>query len=568
MKRLLLLLSLAFTFYGLQAKILTPEQARKKAEEVLRKPTSTNFRQGKRIRAVSSASPAYLVFNAADGKGFAVVSTEDNLADILGYSEEHSFPLSGEMPCALSLYLDAFTQYAEAYANQQADATDGVPLYAGSPTQLCKTEWGQDAPYNALCPVINGRNCLTGCVATAMAQIMYYWKWPVQGKGYSAATDKTGGTYGGSLEHTYQWDAMLPTRVQLNQSEEAAHAVAELMYDCGLAVNMKYDPDGSGAGTPSKAFYSNFGYIPTTLRHYQRDCFTADEWIAIIRREIDHRRPVFHSASSRTNGGQDSGGHAFVVDGYDEVGNIRVNWGWNGNFDGFYAVERMNPGGYEFTVGQEILVGIEPAKNGEEGTPQEYLYIKNPLKCSKSGTISKSTSFDITVGNVYNPNALPHQWQLSVGIFDDTNTMLGEVKNGRISTLKLDANYYISGDFAAIPCLLKNTYPNGNYALRVVFRESGSKEWLLPDMAGGITKNAVYIQINGNKITFTDGADYIAVGVSNLKSAKKEPDLTRVFDTSGRLIYTAPSSTFNIWDIPARGTFIVKKGEKVQKVVR
>jgi len=441
---------------------------------------------------------------------------------------------------------------------------------AGAP--LLTTQWGQGYPYNTLCPTKGNQHCPAGCVATAMAQLLRYWQWPVQGKGYSWATDGNGETYSATLEHTYAWPAMLSTTREYADQPISAQAVAQLVYDCGLSVNMNYDTDGSGAATPVKAFYENFGYVPTSMRMYNAECFSAAEWFAMICAEIDQHRPLYFRATSLTSGGRDAAGHAFVVDGYDANGNVHVNWGWDGDFDGYYALSRMNPGGYQFTINQAALFGLTPARNGETGTPTEYLFVRDPLTCNQSGTVQKTLTFNVSVSNVWNLNGSPHTWQLSLGLFDINNQMVGEVKTGRVSSLTAEPNHGYSGTFAEIGCSLKGTYPDGDYAIRLIFRDYGTTEWLLPDMAGGIAKNAVYVTLKGSRVTFTDGAAYIATAIRDLPADAATPvtddHLTHVYDATGRLLHVVPTSRFRLSDIPAHGQLIIKQGGVVRKTIK
>ncbi len=570
MKRLLFVQFLILSL-NLHATPIDRATAQQRAEQVL----------GRAVKAVSSetlrrapkqglqTADAYYVFNAADGQGFAIIAADDAFGTVLGYSTTQAFPIDKSMPCALQLYLNTFSKAAEIGARQEI-AAEHVVAATGNQQQLCLTEWGQGVPYNTLCPKKDGQLCPSGCVATALAQLLYYWRWPVQGKGYSWAKDGNGETYSGTLEHTYDWTAMLPTTAENKASEAAAQAVAQLMYDCGLSVNMDFDSDGSRAQTPIKALCEHFSYIPSTMRMYHAECYTTAEWFDMLRHEINQNRPIYYSATSLTNGGKDAVGHAFIVDGYDAYGKVHVNWGWDGDFNGYFDLSKMNPGGYQFTINQAALLGLEPARNGETGTSVEYLLVRDPLSCTQTGTIQTSVTFDVSVSNVWNLNGSTHSWQLSLGLFDVTNTMLGEVKTGRVPGLSLDPGHGYKGEFAVIGCSLKGSYPNGDYAIRLVFRENGTREWLLPDMAGGLKKNAVYVKINGTRVTFTDGSEYIATAIRNINSGSQDNNdgLTRVFDAAGRLVYAAPTARFNLWDVPARGILVIKQGDAVRKVVR
>ena len=149
--------------------------------------------------------------------------------------------------------------------------------------------------------------------------------------------------------------------------------------------------------------------------------------------------------------------------------------------------------------------------------------------------------------------------------------MLGEVKSGPTPSVSLNPGY-ISGSQTNISCKLKDSYPDGLYALRLIFREAGTDEWQLPDMVGGFTKNGIYIKIAGKRVTFSDGAEYIAVGVRDIPqqdvSTRADETLTRVYDTAGRLVYSAPTRSFDLWEVPVHGILMIHQGQRTQKVVR
>lgn len=475
-------------------------------------------------RSTADLQLPYYIFMAEDGMGFCIVAANDTLPAILGYSRENKVTSAEAMPDGLKLYL----KHISLLESNKMDALDIQVSPVVEP--LCPSSWGQDKPYNNLCPLKDGQACPTGCVATAMAQIMYRWQWPEQGIGYSWAKDGVGETYHGSLEHVYDWASMCATTAENIVSEAASEAVSTLLYDCGLSVNMNYKTDGSGAVSPIKAFYTNFGFIPTTLRVHHRDCYTADEWLALIKNELSNGRPIYYSAFETSAGG-DLSGHAFIVDGYDETDYVHVNWGWDGTWNGYFPLARLNPGGHLYKVGQRMTLGIEPARNGETGTPIEYPFISSPLKCSIGTSMRKSQAFTVSVFDISNPNANSHTWQLSMGIFDTKGQMLGEIKSGPVPSVTLSSGY-ITSSGTTINCKLKDSTPNGDYALRLLFRESGDTEWLQPDIYGGFTKSAIYIRINGTKVDITDGTDYIRTAVRDVRN--DSPFTINYYDLQGR----------------------------------
>ncbi len=559
MRRLLTLFAaLLTTTLALWANTIDRESARDKAKQLLGKPVSevAAYQAGARSSsALSDGEDAYYMFNATDGPGFVILSAEDALGTVLGYSYDEQLPTDGRLPDALHQLLDVFSQITADFRNGSISApTKASPHYLQGVPALISTRWDQGTPFNNLCPVIDEKHCLTGCVATAIGQIMKYWEWPVTGKGYASATVESEVVHG-SLEHAYQWELMRNTRDELMESEPSATAVAELLYDCGLSVGMNYGLETSGSNLTLRALYANFGYIPTTLRTLRRDCYSSDEeWLQILRNELDNGRPIYYTARSKVDGSTETSGHAFVIDGYDSSSLLHVNWGWGGYCNGYFDLSLASGNGQVFNLNQAATIGIEPAKNGETGTPIEYPYMEMKPTCDRTGTISKSVDFSITVGGFWNYTSTSHSWTVSIGIYDINNKMLGDAKKrgGGVAALNLEPNYGYHDVYGAVICNLSSkTLANGHYALRVVLNEKNIN--ILPDMAGGQENNAVYIQVNGSNITFTDGTAYkeaaLAAGISVVEYSSDASQ--KYYDLQGRPVAN-----------PGRGIFI-RDGRKV-----
>lgn len=240
---------------------------------------------------------------------------------------------------------------------------------------LMTTKWNQSPYYNALCPA----NSVTGCVATAMAQIMKYWNYPAKGTGFHSYNHPTYGTlsanFGGT---TYQWSSMP------NTVNSANNAVATLMYHCGVSVNMDYSPQSSGAyviqdsPTPQAcseyALKTYFGYR-STLQGVQRNNYNQTQWINLLKIELNAGRPVLYA------GFGSGGGHAFVCDGYDNNNFFHFNWGWGGSSDGYFQTSALNPGSLGtgggsggFNSDQQVVIGIQPPSGGVPQNHDLYLY--------------------------------------------------------------------------------------------------------------------------------------------------------------------------------------------------
>jgi hypothetical protein len=479
----------------------------------------------RRLSAITKTAPAYYIFNADNGQGFVIVSGDDALPSILGYSTSASIPANATLPDALVSFLNQYAAYVSDVRSGKATAPSR-PTTTDNTTvgPLCQSNWGQDAPYNNLCPSVNDTICPSGCVATAMAQIMYYYKWPTAGVGYGTATCN-GKSISGSLANTYNWDAMLDNTDDYTNNATASAAVAQLVYDCGLANSMSYATSGSGSYTPTTALYSHFNYNPTTLRYYFADCFAStSEFLQVIKNEINAGRPVYMDAASATTGGRDALGHAFVLDGYQ--GNlVHVNWGWDGYANGNFDITVMAAGGYQFTQSQGILTGITPNTDGATGTPQAYPYMQEAPTTTLT-SFTKGSTATATMPTCYNVSQDTHYWRFTFALYDpEGNVVAQDLKTTRMYTYSGSIESYrglSSGDYSfRIP----TSVANGDYAIRVVFQERTSEtpatytSWMLPDVVGGSAKNALYVKVNGSTVTVTNGADFVAAGISSVKAA-------------------------------------------------
>lgn len=293
-----------------------------------------------------------------EGGGFAIVSADARTgSQILGYSFDNNFSAKG-MPDNVKYWLGEYSRQIDFIKAHQPEVSeskrreglkkDSGPIPA-SPTvaPLLSTTWGQDNPYNGMTPMLEGQHTRTGCVATAMAQIINYHKWPVTGIGAHSYYWTAGKEWPTTkfYDHTYAWvgkegidEPMTNSYDDTSYSDQnpSMVAVAQLMYDCGVAVDMDYGLKASGAYDEKviPALTSHFGYSHTMSLEYQSDYNDAD-WIELLIKELKANRPVYYSANDETP--NDSDGHAFVVDGYgtiDDETYFHINWGWDG-YDGF-----------------------------------------------------------------------------------------------------------------------------------------------------------------------------------------------------------------------------------------
>ncbi len=354
MKKYVYFIVCMFLSLSVYAETIDLQQAKRIAQESIRE-QNTNLTIAYTSSSTNGVAEFY-VFNKTGNKGFVIVSAED-MTDtyILGYSEEGTFDYNN-LPENAKWWL---SQYSEQIRKLRLDNPTGkfkkaisktaTPKYASSVEPLIKSKWNQGSPYNNLCPMDARGRAVTGCVATAMAQIMYYHKWPVHGHGiHSYSWNGTSHTvnYGDSY---YDWANMQDT--YNNSSPQAAKdAVAKLMYDCGVSVNMMYSSSGSGtySSLVPNALKTYFMYDKGTRYVTRGRGITDDEWDKLLKQELDNKRPVYYS------GDQGNSGHAFVCDGYDVNGYFHFNFGWGGSGDAYFTSKAA--GG--FSDGQEIVVGI------------------------------------------------------------------------------------------------------------------------------------------------------------------------------------------------------------------
>ena len=320
------------------------------------------------------------IFANLDGNGFVILPDDDCATPVLAYSADNQFSLSN-MPVHVESWLRAYDdEIAQLVAvGAEADKTvadewyrllNDLPLVAASKagvSPLLTTTWNQEPFYNSLCPLYDGvHRSVTGCTATATAQVMKYWNYPRTGFGsrtyidtlsdigvYDTLTADFGAT-------TYDWEHM-PNALTSSSSDTEVLAVATLIYHVGIAVDMDYG-SSSGAYTTSYGFF-NWGASENALPYYfkyssglrgvEKNHIGDAEWRQLLKTELNEGRPIIYSGEDRT------GGHAFVCDGYNSLSRFHFNWGWGGRYDAFYAIGSLNPN-YSFDLNNTAIVGIQP----------------------------------------------------------------------------------------------------------------------------------------------------------------------------------------------------------------
>ncbi len=521
MKKDLLTLLVTLFALTLSAGEVSEQEALQKAQQFLQGRT---FQQKHLRRAASSptfADGAFYVFNADGNQGYVLVSADDRTEAILGYADEGNIDMS-RLPSNARVWL-------ENYARQIKALTSEVSLSAphrapGSEVvkPLLTAKWDQEYPYNEQCPEAedddkNVIHTLTGCVATAMAQVMFYYQWPqkeVKGlEGYT--TKKEPYLNVDELDPvTFDWKNMKAVYTgKENASDASVKAVSELIRYCGQSVEMNYSLDVSTTFLYAETLVSYFGFSET-VNQLRRYGFSDDEWQKILYDEMVAKRPVLYSAS---NG---SGGHQFVIDGYDGKGLFHVNWGWGGYSDGYFLINDLNPDAQSVTGGpsdngytnrQEAIIGIQKPAVGDVAS-QPYIYQDSEILTDDEKDIVSSRVFTRSSVSDNFPMVRLRGWFLYTGNYYPTVQRTWAIYQGDKCIQVYDGDSYIveqkmSNDQLSVQHnILMGAGLKGTYQLRQVYRFSDTDTWKLPlNQDNG---NILVAEITDTQLTLHDTGGY------------------------------------------------------------
>lgn len=435
----------------------------------------------KRAHTSEQVTTPLYIFNRADG-GYVIVAGDDNApATVLGYNTVGSIDLDN-LPPALEDWLSLNARLVESCAVGHTPRR--LPQGSFQPVEplLGDILWGQSAPFNDQCPTYTSGGVTThyyvGCVATAATQIMRLHQWPQTGTGSKTITVNGTEITADFGATTYDWANMLPSYDGINATAAQRSAVATLAAHFGVAVNMEYLPEGSGAHSMM---------VPGALRDYfnydqavtmrKRDYYDSSEWLRIINDELHAGRPVYYAASSEVG----SAGHAFVCDGIDAQGYVHINWGWFGKSNGYFLVNHLDPddlgigggqGGYNRD--QEIITGIRP--------PAQNTFFERPLYNGLSlRLVSQSTDNFGIMATIENFDTKPFTGQIGLAVVRDAQVLeilkavgvnIAGFDGKRTGMLTMHTIY-------DIPKAVAQTLPDGPAEVWLTFREDDQSPWQL-----------------------------------------------------------------------------------------
>ncbi|MDE7419778.1 MAG: thiol protease/hemagglutinin PrtT [Muribaculaceae bacterium] len=492
------------TCFSLSAASITPEQALQRLEGSL--PTrSSNFADLKYAKTISlsNGEPGLYVFENNAAPGYAILSADDLAAPLLGYSDSGIFDRNSMSP-EMQWWLEEYTRQIEYARMMGAKPYENMSTRADKEAikPLITTKWNQNPPYNLMTPEVNERHCVTGCVATAMAQVMKYWNYPETGKGTGECTVRN---YDGTInatesmaldEQKFDWNNMIYSYEDYF-TEEQASAVAYLMKACGYATNMKYGLEESSTSVIylAIALVNNFDYNKN-LQYCQRSYYGASEWSDLIYEELEAGRPVVYGGQST------SAGHCFICDGYDTNGYFHFNWGWGGMSDGYYLLDALNPtslgigaNGGSYNFGQAIVIGIQPTE-GKEYAPN-FVQQGNMQGSVNGSTVTLTASGQYGGWHNMDIKALT----IDVGIMIEPvapttgeTTYVEIMKNQTLPT----SRYWNQISFA-VPTSLTD----GTYRITLCFRPVGVEEWT-PVLCESDCYNCIELIKDGSNYTIQE----------------------------------------------------------------
>jgi hypothetical protein len=444
--------------------------------------------------------PLYYVFNVNQNDGFIIVSADDEVTPVLGYSTSGSYSTTNNAP--------AFQKLLEKYKQEilyvisnglQADNDisscwdmlyNGKPLHPSGNSQsvnpLLQTTWNQSPYENGMCPsdpAGPGGHCVTGCPATAMAQIMKYWNYPAKGTGFHSYNSTYGTLSADFGSTTYNWSAMP------NHLNAANNATALLMFHAGVSVEMTYGPDGSYGWVIAQdqqgnhpaccenAYKTYFGYS-NSMNGSERKYHTDAEWTQMLKTDLDAGRPVQYA-------GFGSGGHTWVCDGYDNGNYFHMNWGWGSAGDGFYLLDALNPGSNYFNNNQQALFGIQPNQGGTT-TLQIYAAV-----AVTPDPVAFGQGFSVHT-DLINSGSTAFAGDYTAALFNDQGTFIDYVQT--ITGENLPPNYHYTEGLTFTTTGIAGATP-GNYTIGIYSRPTGGG-WTV--VSAGSFTNPINITIAGS----------------------------------------------------------------------
>ena len=533
MNRIFTLLLISSLFVGsIEAKERTNDEKVSIASSVLGMGPVTRSVNHATVQLLKSTDTYAVLGNSNE---YVVVSNDDSFDAVIAYSRS---PFTPETNSSLAWFLHAAAQVMKSSLQNGETITRASVIPQGDfkseVAPLCKSLWSQSKPFNNLCPTTSkGKAYPTGCVATALSQIMYFHKYPVHGKG-SHQYSFTPATGDGRLlswdfeNSTFDWANMIDDYSK-DYTDEQANAVANLMAAVGVSVDMQYTEAGSGAMSREARYglINYFGYN-ANINWMNRSFYSAKEWMRFIYTELNQNRPIYYTGDDTR-----SGGHAFVLDGYDEQGLVHINWGWGPNGDnGFYDIALLNPAGYQFSEGQDMLIGI---------SSEVCLQYESRIYSEDALSVSKVANFlNVQPGKLYNQTGDDFTGDIAV-IMEASDGTKYAVQTAACS--KIPTYYYINGSGSTVKIggliTLPTTLPDGDYRVYIASKCDKDSDWRLVRRANEQVNSFMVVMKDGKLASVGDAVQddsWVITGIEKIAANPALPSNARTFNLQGQRV--------------------------------
>ncbi|MBP5625531.1 MAG: C10 family peptidase [Bacteroidales bacterium] len=486
MKKLRLLVLLLFASLSASAGVVPMTRAKAEAERFLKdvapahSPQLQLMFESPRMTKAGLTEPEYFIFEDARG-GYVIAAGDDAVPPVLGYSTSEFFRTE-EMPENLRAWLDMWTDIVDDARLRNAAPYTATTKPTGRAKLLKTALWGQGKPYNNHCLEINGKKCVTGCSNTATAILMRYHKWPSEGRGRLPAysfESMDGDCYSHpavSLGHTYDWDNMpLTSGARVRWTPAQQEEVAILMRDVGVMLQSDYSPDGTGAWTdyvvPGMVKYMDYD---AGAFFDEKDYYSdLNDWVNLLIKNIDEVGPVLYSADSA------SGGHSFLLDGYDENNYFHVNWGWDGEYNGYFIMPEL--GGY--TNYHRAILGLQKNAGGEAPAILR-LFSAGLLASAEEFSVGEPFSLSCQSLANFGPGSFSGEVAFAkLNRFDCVDELISRTiavsLASNVALLKPNEvlwNPEIFVNYANVPCMIRTPIKPGDH-IQMVYRSSSIPTW-------------------------------------------------------------------------------------------
>lgn len=437
---------------------------------------------------VSKVPEQYYLFSAGDNGGFVIISGDDRLSPVVGYSDRG---FVGEMPPALAEWLAMYSRFVDDVRAGIVEPVNTTATEGARIEPMLETSWNQSAPYNNYCPTVSGQKTPTGCTATAVAQVMKFHEWPEKPKrAITWDNNITGTTESIDItKNVYKWDKML-AHYRDGYTAEQADAVARLMVDVGKAIGSNYSPGGTGSNyvLAARGLVNVFDYSPQ-IRVLKRNECTYDEFISVIRENLEARQPLVHTGQGQSY----AAGHAFVCDGIDENNYVHIDWGWDGAYNGFFDIGSMAPGGTgigggqdRYNVDQAIIANIKPRTADEAGRPGDpTLFVYDVVDKNNDNAVVDEYAATYSAGYAnfrvlvqflnWSHSAVNMDYGISITSIDGAYSRFQVISEKEIMSVDDAVGYYVDFNINNKNTASKDYLNEGTYNVEVFYKNGDSE---------------------------------------------------------------------------------------------